>query len=85
MASVIVEAMIGKRGLALMGGRKGARTEGSPSGYFAFFCFWCKRSMPVIDMSELKPVGEFGSREWGEACAEASIKMLEGNRPAGFN
>ena len=33
--------------------------------------------MPVIDMSELKPVGEFGSREWGEACAEASIKMLE--------
>lgn len=33
--------------------------------------------MPVIDMSTLKPVGEFGSREWGEACAEASIKMLE--------
>ena len=33
--------------------------------------------MPVIDMSELEPVGEFGSKEWGEACAEASIKMLE--------
>ena len=33
--------------------------------------------MPVIDISELVPVGEFGSREWGEACAEASIKMLE--------
>ena len=33
--------------------------------------------MPVINMSEVKPVGEFGSREWGEACAEASIKILE--------
>ncbi len=33
--------------------------------------------MPVIDMSTLKPVGEFGSRAWGNACAEASIRMLE--------
>ena len=33
--------------------------------------------MPVIDMSTLKPVGEFGSRAWGEACAECSIKILE--------
>ena len=33
--------------------------------------------MPVIDMSTLKPVGEFGSRAWGEACAEGSIKILE--------
>jgi hypothetical protein len=33
--------------------------------------------MPVIDMSTLKPVGEFGSKAWGEACSEASIKILE--------
>ena len=33
--------------------------------------------MPVIDMTTLKPVGEFGSKAWGEACVEAAIKMLE--------
>ena len=33
--------------------------------------------MPVIDMSMLNPVGEFGSKAWGEACAEASTKILE--------
>lgn len=33
--------------------------------------------MPVIDMSTLKPVGEFGSRAWGEACAACSIAILE--------
>ena len=33
--------------------------------------------MPVIDMSTLEPVGEFGSKAWGDACAEAAIKILE--------
>ena len=33
--------------------------------------------MPVIDMSTIKPVGEFGSKAWGEACVEAAIRMLE--------
>ena len=33
--------------------------------------------MPVIDMTTLKPVGEFGSKAWGEACVEAAIMMLE--------
>jgi hypothetical protein len=33
--------------------------------------------MPVIDMSTLKPIGEFGSRAWGEAVIENAIKMLE--------
>lgn len=33
--------------------------------------------VPVIDMATLKPVGEFGSSAWGEACAEGSIKILE--------
>lgn len=33
--------------------------------------------MPVIDMSTLKPVGEFGSVAWGEACAEAAVRILE--------
>lgn len=33
--------------------------------------------MPVIDMSTLKPIDEFGSRAWGEAVVECSIKMLE--------
>jgi hypothetical protein len=35
------------------------------------------QTMPVIDMSSLKPVGEFGSRAWGGACAEVSIRILE--------
>ncbi len=34
--------------------------------------------MPVINMSELRSVGEFGSKAWGDACSEASIKILEG-------
>lgn len=33
--------------------------------------------MPVINMSTLTPVGEFGSKAWGKACAEASIKILQ--------
>jgi len=33
--------------------------------------------MPVIDMSTLKPVGEFGSKAWGEACAAHSVTILE--------
>jgi hypothetical protein len=36
-----------------------------------------EEKMPVINMSTLSPVGEFGSREWGEACAAASVKILE--------
>jgi hypothetical protein len=39
--------------------------------------------MPVIDMSSLKPIGEFGSRAWGEAVVENALKMLEAaNLPA---
>lgn len=35
-------------------------------------------------MSELEPVGEFGSAEWCEACGTAGAKMLEdANLPAG--
>ena len=42
--------------------------------------------MLVIDMSTLKPVGEFGSKAWGDACAEASIKILEAaNLPSTIN
>ncbi|MBV04969.1 MAG: hypothetical protein CL474_03140 [Acidobacteria bacterium] len=33
--------------------------------------------MTVIDMSTLKPIGEFGSRAWGEAVVDKAIKMLE--------
>ncbi|MEM7365167.1 MAG: hypothetical protein AAF525_14180 [Pseudomonadota bacterium] len=33
--------------------------------------------MPVIDMSTLEPVGEFGSKAWGEACAEGAIRILQ--------
>ena len=41
--------------------------------------------MCVIDMSSLKKEGEFGSKAWGEACAAASVKILEAaNLPAGF-
>jgi hypothetical protein len=40
--------------------------------------------MYVIDMSTLKKEGEFGSKEWGEACAAASVKILEAaNLPEG--
>ena len=42
--------------------------------------------MPVIDMSTVKPVGEFGSKAWGEACVEGAIKMLNAaNLPASIN
>ena len=27
-------------------------------------------------MSTLKPVGEFGSKAWGEACCDASLQIL---------
>jgi hypothetical protein len=41
--------------------------------------------MYVIDMSTLKKEGEFGSKEWGEACAAASVKILEAaNLPEDF-
>ena len=36
----------------------------------------------MIDMRDLTPVGEFGSREWCEACASYGAKILEtGNMP----
>lgn len=39
----------------------------------------------VIDMSTLKKEGEFGSKEWGEACAAASVRILEAaDLPEGF-
>ena len=42
--------------------------------------------MPVINMSELEPVGEFGSKAWGESCALASIRILEAaNLPNSIN
>lgn len=42
--------------------------------------------MPVIDMSTLKPVGEFGSKAWGEGCSECAIKILEAaNLPSDIN
>lgn len=38
--------------------------------------------MPV-NVAELEPVGEFGSKAWCEACAKYGIQMLEeGNLPA---
>jgi hypothetical protein len=41
--------------------------------------------MYVIDMASLTKVGEFGSREWGEACAAASVKILKAaNLPTDF-
>lgn len=41
--------------------------------------------MYVIDMSTLKKEGEFGSKEWGEACAAAAVKILKAaNLPADF-
>jgi hypothetical protein len=39
--------------------------------------------MSVIDVSTLEPVGEFGSKAWGEAYAAAAITILEAaNLPA---
>lgn len=41
--------------------------------------------MYVIDMAELKKEGEFGSKEWGAACAAASVEILEKETfPEGF-
>ena len=41
--------------------------------------------MYVIDMDSLQKVGEFGSREWGEACAAAAVEILEAaDLPEGF-
>lgn len=31
----------------------------------------------VIDMSTLEKEGEFGSKEWGEACAAAAVRILK--------
>ena len=31
--------------------------------------------MYIIDISSLKKEGEFGSKEWGEACAAAAVKI----------
>lgn len=33
--------------------------------------------MYVIDMDSLKKAGEFGSKEWGEGCASAAVKILK--------
>ncbi|MGI9264665.1 MAG: hypothetical protein ACR2QU_07040 [Gammaproteobacteria bacterium] len=33
--------------------------------------------MFVIDMDSLQPVGEFGSREWCEACAAYGVEILQ--------
>ena len=39
--------------------------------------------MSTIDVSALTPVGEFGSREWCEACAVYGVRLLEdGDLPA---
>ena len=39
--------------------------------------------MTEINVSELKPVGEFGSKAWCEACAAYGVKLLEeGDLPA---
>lgn len=39
--------------------------------------------MSEINVAELKPVGEFGSKAWCEACAAYGVKLLEeGDLPA---
>ena len=39
--------------------------------------------MTEINVAELKPVGEFGSKAWCEACAHYGVKLLEdGDIPA---
>ncbi len=39
--------------------------------------------MTEINVAALKPVGEFGSKEWCEACAEYGVRLLEdGSLPA---
>ena len=34
--------------------------------------------MFTVEMGSLKPVGEFGSREWCETCAQFGVKILDG-------
>ena len=42
--------------------------------------------MAIIDLSDLSAVGEFGSKAWGEACANASVKILQAaNLPKSIN
>ena len=42
--------------------------------------------MAIIDVSDLNAVGEFGSKAWGEACANASVKILQAaNLPKSIN
>ena len=42
--------------------------------------------MAIIDVSDLSVVGEFGSKAWGEACANASVKILQAaNLPKSIN
>ena len=41
--------------------------------------------MYIIDISSLKKEGEFGSKEWGEACAAAAVRILKAaDLPADF-
>ena len=41
--------------------------------------------MHIIDISSLKKEGEFGSKEWAEACAAAAVKILKAaDLPADF-
>ena len=42
--------------------------------------------MAIIDLSDLSAVGEFGSKAWGEACSNASVKILQAaNLPKSIN
>ncbi len=42
--------------------------------------------MAIIDVSDLSVAGEFGSKAWGEACANASVKILQAaNLPKSIN
>ena len=42
--------------------------------------------MAIIDVSDLSAVGEFGSKAWGEAGANASVKILQAaNLPKSIN
>ena len=42
--------------------------------------------MAIIDVSDLSAVGEFGSKAWGEACSNASVKILQAaNLPKSIN
>lgn len=39
--------------------------------------------MPGVNVAELEPVGEFGSKAWCEACAKYAVQLLqEANLPA---